>query len=68
MAKYPDVKEEFGQLPMEIGLMLIASIMVYAALFGVGFWIYGETLPAIIASVIAVAGGVLVFRGWKKMR
>jgi len=55
-------------LPMEIGLMLIASIMVYAALFGVGFWIYGETLPAIIASVIAVAGGVLVFRGWKKMR
>ena len=68
LAKYPDVKEEFGQLPMEIGLMLIASIMVYAALFGVGFWIYGETLPAIIASVIAVAGGVLVFRGWKKMR
>lgn len=68
LAKYPDVKEEFGQLPMEIGLMLIASIMVYAALFGVGFWIYGEVLPAIIASAIAIAGGVLVFKGWKKMK
>lgn len=68
LAKYPEVKEETGQLPMEIGLMLIASIMVYAALFGVGFWIYGEIIPAIIASTIAVAGAFLVFKGWKKMR
>ncbi|EPR71621.1 hypothetical protein ADIWIN_3203 [Winogradskyella psychrotolerans RS-3] len=53
---------------MEIGLMLIASIMVFSALFGVGFWIYGETIPAIIATAITIAGGVLVYKGWKKMR
>lgn len=68
LAKYPEVKEETGQLPMEIGLMLIASIMVYAALFGVGFWIYGQILPATIATLISLAGGIIVFRAWKKMR
>ena len=68
LAKYPDEKEEVGQLPMEIGLMLIGSIMVYAALFAAGFWIYGETLPAVIATVVSAVGGVLVFRGWKKMK
>ena len=62
------MKEETGQLPMEIGLMLIASIMVYAALFGVGFWIYGQILPATIATIISLAGGIIVFRAWKKMR
>jgi len=68
LGKYPEVKEEVGQLPMEIGLMLIASIMVFSALFGVGFWIYGETLPAIIATIITLAGGFLVYKGWKKMK
>ncbi|EPR66193.1 sodium:solute symporter family protein [Cyclobacterium qasimii] len=68
LIKHPEVKEEVGQLPMEIGLMLIASIMVFSALFGVGFWIYGETIPAIIATAITIAGGVLVYKGWKKMR
>lgn len=68
LAKYPEEKEEVGQLPMEIGLMLIGSIMVYAALFAAGFWIYGETLSALVATVVSAAGGVLVFRGWKKMR
>ncbi|SHM33552.1 transporter, SSS family [Cyclobacterium lianum] len=68
LSRYPDEKEETGQLPMEIGLMLIASVMVYAALFAVGFWIYGQVLAAVIATLLAVAGGILVFRGWKKMR
>ncbi|NHE56827.1 sodium:solute symporter family protein [Cyclobacterium plantarum] len=68
LAKYPDEKEEVGQLPMEIGLMLIASIMVYAALFAAGFWIYGQVIAASTATLIAIIGGFLVFRGWKKMR
>ncbi|MBW3469244.1 sodium:solute symporter family protein [Arthrospiribacter ruber] len=66
--RFPEEKQEQGQLPMEIGLMLIGSIMVYAVLFAVGFWIYGNTLSAIIATVVAIAGGVIIFRSWKKMR
>lgn len=68
LAKYPDEKEEVGQLPMEIGLMLIGSIMVYAALFAAGFWIYGQVIAASIATLIAIIGGILIFKGWKKMK
>ncbi len=66
--KYPEERREEGQLPMEIGLMLIASIMVYAALFATGFWIYSKPIPAIIASVIAVGGAVIIIKSWKKMK
>lgn len=68
LAKYPEEREETGQLPMEIGLMLIASIMVYAALFAAGFWIYSMVSAAVIASIVAISGAVLVFKGWKRMR
>lgn len=66
--RYPDEKQEQGQLPMEIGLMLVGSVMVYATLFAVGFWIYGNVVSASIATVIAIVGGIIIIKSWKKMR
>ncbi|MGY6521857.1 MAG: sodium:solute symporter family protein [Mongoliitalea sp.] len=66
--KYPQEKQETGRLPTEIGLMLVGSIMVYAALFGVGFWIYGMTNFAIIASMLAMTGGFIIIKSWKSLR
>jgi solute:Na+ symporter, SSS family len=66
--RYPEQKAEQGQLPMEIGLMLIGSIMVYAALFATGFWIYGNTLGGSVATIIAIAGAFIILRSWKKMK
>lgn len=66
--KYPAEKQEQGQLPMEIGLMLVGSIMIYSALFAVGYWIYGNTPFAIIATAITVAGGLFILMSWKKMK
>jgi len=68
LKRYPNEVVEPGRLPMEIGLMLVASIMVYSALFATGYWIYGNTLPAVITTVIAIIGGVIVFRAWGKMK
>jgi solute:Na+ symporter, SSS family len=65
--RYPNEKQEQGQLPMEIGLMLVGSIMVYSALFAVGFWIYGIVLPASIATVVAIIGGAIIIKSWKKL-
>ncbi|MCH6200507.1 Na+:solute symporter [Aquiflexum sp. LQ15W] len=65
--RYPNEKQEQGQLPMEIGLMLVGSVMVYAALFAVGFWIYGNVLPASIATVVAIIGGAIILKSWKKL-
>ncbi|SMD42166.1 Na+/proline symporter [Aquiflexum balticum DSM 16537] len=66
--RYPKEKQEQGQLPMEIGLMLVGSVMVYATLFAVGFWIYGNVVSASIATIIAVIGGLIIFKSWNKMR
>jgi SSS family solute:Na+ symporter len=68
LKRYPNEVAEPGRLPMEIGLMLVASIMVYAALFASGYWIYGNTVPAVITTIIAIIGGVIVFRAWGKMK
>src|SRR5690606_26276865 len=68
LKRYPNQVAEPGRLPMEIGLMLVASIMVYSALFATGYWIYGNTVAAVITTVIAVTGGVIVFRAWGKMK
>jgi len=66
--RYPAEKQEQGQLPMEIGLMLVGSIMVYATLFAVGFWIYGNVVSASVATVVAIVGGVIILKSWKNMR
>ena len=65
--RYPNEKQEQGQLPMEIGLMLVGSVMVYSALFAVGFWIYGNAVPASIATVVAIVGGAIIIKSWKKL-
>ncbi|MCR9016228.1 sodium:solute symporter family protein [Aquiflexum gelatinilyticum] len=65
--RYPNEKQEQGQLPMEIGLMLVGSIMVYSALFAVGFWIYGNAVPASIATIVAIIGGAVIIKSWKKL-
>lgn len=66
--KYPQEKQEAGRLPQEIGLMLVGSIMVYAALFGVGYWIYGMTTYAVIATIVAMTGGFIIIQSWKNLR
>lgn len=66
--RYPEEKQDMGQLPKEIGLMLIGSIMIYAALFATGFWIYGESLNGTIATIVSLVCGAVVMVAWKKLR
>ncbi len=65
--RYPSEKQEQGQLPKEIGLMLTGTVMVYAALFSTGFFIYGNIIPGFIAAVIALIGGGIIISAWKKL-
>jgi len=66
--RYPEEKQDIGQLPKEIGLMLIGSIMIYAALFASGFWIYGEAIQGMVATLVAVICGGIVLLSWKNLR
>lgn len=65
--RYPNEKQEIGQLPKEIGLMLVGTVMVYAALFATGFFIYGNLLGGAIATVVAVLGGGIIIKSWKNL-
>lgn len=65
--RYPNEKQEIGQLPKEIGLMLVGTVMVYAALFATGFFIYGNMLGGSIATVIALIGGGIIIKSWKNL-
>ena len=65
--RYPAEKQEKGRLGMEIGLMLVGTVMVYAALFSTGFFIYGEIIQGVIAGFVAVAGALFILLSWKKL-
>jgi Na+/proline symporter len=62
------LREEKGQLPFEILLMVVGSFTVYGALFTVGFWLYGNIIPAIIAGIIAVSGSIFLIKNWGKLK
>jgi Na+/proline symporter len=66
--RYPKEQQEQGQLPMEIGLMLVGTVMVYAALFAVGFVLYSNFVGALIAGVVSLAGGFVIVRNWDRMK
>lgn len=65
--RYPNEKEEKGQLGKEIGLMMVGTVMVYAALFSTGFFIYGNMIPGFITALIALVGGGIIIKSWKNL-
>lgn len=65
--RYPNERQVIGQLPKEIGLMMIGSVMIYAALFSTGFFIYGNVMAGLIAAVVALVGGLIIYRTWNKV-
>jgi len=56
-----------GKLPNQILGMFLGCVIVYAALFATGYWIYGNTIPAIISSLLALLGGYLMLKNWNKI-
>lgn len=56
-----------GGLALGILAVLIGTLTVYAALFAVGNWIYGNTGLAVAQSLAAIIGGVILFRTWDKI-
>ncbi|MEQ8301931.1 MAG: sodium:solute symporter family protein [Cyclobacteriaceae bacterium] len=64
----PELKEEKGQLPFELMLMVVGSFTVYSSLFCIGYWIYGNALAAFISGIIALSGMYILFRNWGKLK
>jgi len=56
-----------GKLSMEVACMFAGVFLVCGALFGTGFWIYGDFKNAIIASGVALISGFYIIRTWPKI-
>ena len=63
-SKLPPMKRR--SLPGLILCMFLACIMVYAALFGTGKWIYGEMGASLMLYLIALLSGIGVFFVYRK--
>jgi len=54
-------------VPRGILAMMLGVILVYSALFATGFWIYGNTIPALVLSVVVVIVSIILGRMVKKI-
>ncbi len=62
---HPKIENNFTT---EILMMFIAVFTVYGGLFSFGFWIYGNIIPAIIATLISTAGVAILFKLLGKLK
>jgi SSS family transporter len=56
-----------GKIPLQILGMFLGCVLVYAALFAIGFLIYGNVLATLMSSLVAIFSGYLMFKYWDKI-
>ena len=56
-----------GSLPLRIACLFIGSFMVYGALFATGYFIYGQLMPALIATGVSALSAVFLISVWRKI-
>ena len=66
-AKAKPTHQSGDNLSLGIVCMVIGCVAVYAALFAVGYWIYGKLTVAITLLLVAVAGMYALFKLWGKV-
>jgi Na+/proline symporter len=55
-------------LPTGILCILVGCLAVWGSLFAVGYWIYGNDIPAVILTVVAAVSGFILTRLWRKLK
>lgn len=60
-----DIKK--GKLPAQMAMMFLACIMVYAILFLIGFWLYGNIPYAFICGMIVLVSSLFIYKLWNNV-
>lgn len=53
-------------MPSAILKIFLGLFLIYGALFATGFWLYGNVIPAVITTAVALVAAVLLLIMWKK--
>jgi Na+/proline symporter len=61
-------KGQKWDLPTSLLGVFLGIVIVYGTLFGIGFILYDNVLPAVIAMCAAVVSALSLFRIWRKFR
>lgn len=56
-----------GKMTTQLLCMFLGCVTVYAALFCMGFFMYGQTLNAAIGLVVTAVSGWLLFKNWERL-
>jgi Na+/proline symporter len=59
---------EKWSVPSGILAMLLGTVLIYSALFAMGYWIYGKWLWASVLSIIVVVSATSLSLLWKKIK
>ncbi len=60
--------EKGWDVPAGILCMLLGSLMVYSALFAIGYWIYGKHAVGMLLTLISTGALIGLTRAWKRLR
>jgi Na+/proline symporter len=60
-----EIMADGTDLPRGILSMFAGCLMVYSALFATGYWLYGQSIPAVSLSVIAIVAALAIRKTWK---
>jgi solute:Na+ symporter, SSS family len=61
-------KEKGWDVPAGILCMVLGSLMVYSALFSIGYWIYGKYAAALLLTATSAGSLIGLTRAWKRLR
>ena len=54
-------------MPASLMGVFLGILSIYSILFTIGFWIYGNTLPALLTSMTAIISSALLIRTWRRL-
>lgn len=60
------IEKSTSRFTTELLLMFAGCVMVYAALFGTGYVVYGEILYGLLAFFVAALAGLFILKTWRK--
>jgi zinc transporter ZupT len=56
-----------SKLSLQILAMFLGCVTVYGALFGFGYFLYGNMMAALISFAIMGLSGWMVFKNWDRL-
>jgi solute:Na+ symporter, SSS family len=59
---------EGWDVPIALICAALGCIMVYSTLFATGKWIYGDFVPAVLLTLLAITAATTVLKLWRRLR